>query len=318
MKKYLILLFIFHFQLLRAQELFPHNEPASSVPKGVLGVRMFSESYNEFGTERNMGALKLMYGLTPKLTLMATGTVSNHHSNYLPLDLITHTHSGNQTIYTTGSFPRGIIYPYRFNGINLYSKYRFYTNDGENKHFRMAAYGEYAYINVAHDETEPSLLDDNKGFGTGLISTYLYHHFATSLTSGIIIPGVYTETALDKYGGYSHNRLTYGKAIQYNLSFGYLLFPRKYTKYSETNINIYAEFMGKSYESAKVQQNGVHVEPQTELLKKGSYVEIHPGIQAIVHSNLRIDLSVGYPLINKSVAHFYPVYMIGIQRYFFL
>ncbi|MBL0137705.1 MAG: hypothetical protein IPP86_04130 [Bacteroidetes bacterium] len=302
-----------------AQELFPHNEPASSIPKKVLGVRIFGDSYNEYGEQRNLGALRLMYGLTPRLSLMATGTLSNHHSKYLPASLITHTHtaSGN-TNYQTGTFPRGLKYPYRFNGVYLYGKFRFLTNDGQNTHFRMAGFAECSFISAAHDETEPNLLDDTKGCGMGLIATYLKKHLAVSLTSGLILPGKYSETTPDFFGGELHTILNYGRAIKYNLSFGYLVYPSKYSRYSETNINVYLEFLGKSYQAAKVTQNDVDIQPRTELLQAGHYVEFHPSIQAILNSNMRIDFSVGVPMIKKSYARFYPVYMIGIQRYFFL
>ena len=115
-----------------------------------------------------------------------------------------------------------------------------------------------------------------------------------------------------------HTILQYGRALKYNLSFGYLIYPSEYSSYSETNINVYLEFMGKSYQTAKVIQNDIDIKPQTELLLGSHYVEFHPGIQAIINSNMRIDFSVGVPIINKSFTRFYPVYMIGIQRYFFL
>ncbi|MBK9523633.1 MAG: hypothetical protein IPQ03_14960 [Bacteroidetes bacterium] len=302
-----------------AQELFPHNEPASSIPKNVIGIRTFGDSYNENGTQRNLAALRLMYGLTPRVSMMATGTFSNHHSKYLPSSLITHTHtSTGNTNYQTGSFPRGLKYPYRFNGVYFYGKYRFLTEDGKNTHYRMAAYAEYSFISAAHDETEPNLLDDTKGCGFGLIATYLKKHFAVSITSGLILPGKYSEITPDFYGGELHTILQYGRALKYNLSFGYLIYPSEYSSYSETNINVYLEFMGKSYQTAKVIQNDIDIKPQTELLLGSHYVEFHPGIQAIINSNMRIDFSVGVPIINKSFTRFYPVYMIGIQRYFFL
>ncbi len=320
MKFYVSLFFILLFLEtgLHAQELFPHNEPASSVPKNVLGVRLFCETYDESGTQRYMGALRLMYGLTSKFSLMMTSTISNHHSEYLPSGLVTHTHTGNQTNYQTGTFQRGLIYPYRFNGIFLYGKYRFLTIDGQNKHFRMAAYGEYSYINSAHDETEPNLLDDTKGYGGGIITTYLKKHFAVSLTTGVILPGKYSETVPDFYGGEQYTVIQYGNALKYNLSFGYLLYPFVYKKYSQTNVNVYLEFIGKSYGTATIHQNGIEVPPQTDLLLKGNYIEAHPGLQFVIVSNLRIEFSVGFPIVNKSYAHFYPVYMFGIQRYFFL
>ncbi|MFN8167033.1 MAG: hypothetical protein U0X76_12975 [Bacteroidia bacterium] len=302
---------------IQAQELFPHTEIASSVPKGVIGLRIFGESYDEFGAQRNMGALKIMYGATSKLSVSVTGTVSNHHSGNLPTGLITHTHVNSDTIYQTGSFTRGIHYPYRFNGVYAFAKYRIVTIDGQNTHFRVGLFAEGSYINSAHDEAEPNLLDDTKGWGSGFMTTYLYKHFAVSFNTGVIIPGTYKEVTPDFYGGDLHTELTYGKAIQYNLSFGYLVYPRHYKTYKETNINVYLEFMGKSYESAKVIQNNRNIEPKTDLLLKGNYIEMHPGIQAIIDSNLRIDFAVGFPVLNKSYTRFYPVFLLGIQRYFF-
>ncbi len=300
-----------------AQELFPHNEPASTVPKNVLGLRFFGDTYDEEGTNRNMFAFRAMYGVTAKFTAMITGTVTNHHGENLPPDLITHTHKGNETFYYTQTFQRGKPYDYRFNGINLYGKYRFLTNDGTNKHFRMAAYAEWSNVTSAHDEAEPNLRDDTKGFGGGIITTYLKKHFAVSLTTGFIFPGDYTETTIEDNGNELHTQVTYGKALIYNLSIGYLLYPFKYKNYNETNINVYVEFMGKSYGEAKVVQNGTEIPNNTELLKSGNYVEIHPAVQFIIKSNLRIEASVGFPLINESYAKFYPIYMIGLQRYFY-
>lgn len=92
-----------------------------------------------------------------------------------------------------------------------------------------------------------------------------------------------------------------------------------YKNYKQTNLNLYIEFMGKAYQQANVFQYGgvVSVPIQTPLRKANNYVEIHPGLQAIFNSNLRIDFSMGVPLINKSYARFYPIYTLGIQRYFY-
>ncbi|MGZ4033426.1 MAG: hypothetical protein ACXVPU_10990 [Bacteroidia bacterium] len=302
-----------------SQELFPLNEPASNVPKGVLGVRAFGDSFKEVSQMRNLFALRLMYGVLPKLSVMATVSTSNHHDVNFPANLVSHTHNGNQSVFSTGNFQRGLHYPYLFTGVYLYAKYRFLTFDGQNTHFRMAVYGEWSNVNVAHDETEPNLLDDTKGYGGGLISTYLKNHLAISLTSGIIIPGSYTGLSPDLLGGpMVPTELKYGRAVKYNLSFGYLLFPRKYDNYNQGNWNVYLEFMGKSYGTAKVIQYGTKDVPiSTPLLQAGNYVDVCPGLQYILHSNLRVDLSVEFPLVNKSYAHFYPVYMLGIQRYFY-
>jgi hypothetical protein len=318
------IVFLFSFLLLnsntiRSQELFPLNESASNVPKGVLGVRAFDDTYKEISQIRNLFALRLMYGVLPKLSVMATVSTSNHHGENFPAGLASHTHNGNKSTFSTGNFQRGLVYPYLFTGVYLYAKYRFITLDGEHTHLRMAVYGEWSNVNVAHDETEPNLLDDTKGYGGGLITTYLRNHLAISLTSGVIIPTPYNGLSPDIYGGpMVPTELFYGRALKYNLSIGYLLFPRKYENYNQGNWNVYLEFMGKAYQEAKIIQYGIKTVPiSTPLLEAGNYVDVCPGIQYIVKSNLRIDFSTELAMINKSYAHFYPIYMLGIQRYFY-
>ncbi len=318
MKFFLNLLLLFSLSA-KAQELFPHNEPASTVPKGVIGVRVFGESYKEITTQRNMAAIRVMYGLTPKLTVAISVSESNHHGKHLPANLVTHSHIGNQTIYYTQTIPKGTVNPYRFNGFYFFAKYRFLTIDGEKKHFRMAAYAEGSNIKQAHDEAEPNLLDDTKGYGGGLIVTCLKNKFAASLTTGVIIPKSYQETVPVGNGSilYTTTKINYGSAVKYNLSFGYLLYPKKYTDYNQNNWNIYLEFIGKSYQAATVFKDGEKLEVQTLGLKAGNYLEIHPGIQKIINSNFRIDASIGFNLVGTTYTHFYPLYMVGIQRYFY-
>lgn len=112
--------------------------------------------------------------------------------------------------------------------------------------------------------------------------------------------------------------MKYGRSLVYNLSMGYLLFPRVYKDYDQLNVNVYLELLGRSYEAAQVTQYGnVSIPINTPLLDKGSYVDLAPGVQCIIKSNLRVDFSVKFPMINKSYAHSYPVFMVGMQRYFF-
>jgi hypothetical protein len=302
-----------------SQELFPLNEPASNVPKGVLGIRAMGETYQEIKRLRNQYSVRLMYGALPRLTVMTTVGISNHHGKDFPPNLVSHVHNGNQTIYTTGEFERGAKYPYRSNGIHVYAKYRFISMDGLHSHFRVAAYAEGAYLKQAHDEAEPNLIGDTKGAGGGLIITCLKNHFAISLTSGVIIPGSHTAFSPDMSGGpMIPTEIIYGRALNYNVSVGYLLFPRTYKSYEQLNVNVYLELLGKAYEAAKVYQYGnLPIPINTPLLMAGNYMDVAPGVQCIFKSNLRVDLSVKLPMINKSYAHFYPVFLFGIQRYFY-
>jgi len=320
MKKLFSAVFLFLLvQAVKGQELYNMTLPASTIPKGTLGVRLFNESYDEDGLIRKITVLKLMYGVTPKLTLTLSGVGSDYHSLYLPVDFILHNHSGKGP-EVSANVPAAVPYPYIFAGSDLYAQYRIYSSDGQNSHFRMAAYGEASYLRIASHLAEPELLTHNSGVGAGLISTYLKSHFAATLTIGGILPFEYSGNSYDQYGGIYPVTFKYGNAATCDLALGYLLFPRHYKNYKQSNINLYLEFLGKTYGAAEVtQQDGVITDkvPNTiSILKSGSYMEIYPGVQWIIQSSLRVDVSVGMPLVNYSYLHNYPVYYLGLQRYF--
>ena len=237
--KLLILIFLCSATIAKTQELYPNTQPASSIPKGALGVRVYNKSYQELTVLRSLNVLNLMYGLTSKLSIYGSISMSNHHDTNFPPNLAFHTHNGNNSVFGTSSIQRGVQYPTIYNGVNLYAKYRFLSLDGDGRHFRMAAYGEWSNVNVAHDEAEPNLLDDTKGFGAGFIATGLINHFAATLSSGVILPGKYKGFSPDTYGGpMVPTELQYGKALTYNLSLGYLLYPAHYRDYQQLNINV--------------------------------------------------------------------------------
>lgn len=316
-KNVLIILSILAVYTSYAQELYPMAEPANNIPKNVLSIRASDQVYTEINNiHRHLFGLRFSYGITSKLTLSATGTVSNHHSKDLPSDFPYH------------NTPQvGVKLPYRFNGINLYAKYRFLSYDGQNKHFRVAAYAEYSQLKVAHDEAEPNLLDDTKGYGGGLIATGLLQRFAASVTVGGIFPSPYKGEVPDLIPSLpgAPAKIVYANGAQYSLSLGYLLLPRKYKNYKQTNLNIYLELLGKSYGTPKIYLENVGQPGSTyqvtgikiPALTNGHYIEMHPGLQVIIKSNLRVDLSAGFPLMSRSYARFYPIYSIGIQRYFY-
>ena len=325
MKKACTLLFLALLSFsLQAQELFPIGDNASSVPKGALGVRAFDEGYKETDLFRNLAGIKLLYGATSKLSISATATLSDIHEKNLPFDFITHNH-GSTPNDSTKTPQQGVPYPYIFNSIDLYAKYRFYTADGENSHLRMAVYGEGSYVAVPSHEAEPDLLMHTSGYGGGIIATYLKHHFAASLTTGLIIPSSYKGNTYDKYGGIYPTTIDYGKAMNYSLSLGYLLYPKNYTGYNQVNWNIYCEFTGKAYGAAKAYQYDgpfagalLYTLPiTTPILKSGAYLDIDPGVQCIINSTYRIEASVAFHLINQSYDHLYPYYLVGMQRYFY-
>lgn len=299
------------------QELFPNTEPASTMPKNVLGIRVFSESYKEVKQVRNMSALRFMYGIRGDLTTYATLFFSNHHNWKMPEDFPFH-----------NAPERGKVYPFKFDGAHVYLKYRFWNIDRQNTHFRAAAYLEGAYVNTTHHESEPDLFfGDNKGIGGGFIFTYLKNKFAISSTVGYIHPFDYVGVTPDPIIGLPDipMRMQYGRTVAYSLSLGYLLLPRKYENYDQGNLNLYLEFRGKAFGNSKVdlfygtnREYYVINNRYPPALKSGYFLDITPGIQYIYKSNLRIDFSASFRGIGFSYARLYPVFHVGIQRYFYL
>ena len=110
------------------QELFPHAEPASTVPKGISGFRFFYNRYKEQSSGRIKESyhLRYMLGITPKWTVMTTLGISNHHYVAFPTDLLQYFFNHHLQSYA----PAG----YRIEGINVYTKYRFYTLDNYHQH----------------------------------------------------------------------------------------------------------------------------------------------------------------------------------------
>lgn len=312
-----LLLLLFSCAHIVAQELYPLSEPASTLGKNTLGVRIFSETYDEVNQIRNMSALRLMYGVTPRLTTYVTAIASNHHGEKMPEEFPFH-----------NTPERGAIYPYKFNGMHFYAKYRYLSIDKSKSHLRLAMYGEATFVSTTHHETEPNLMmGDTKGWGGGIINTYLYKKFSASLTAGLIFPKYSEGLSPDPIVGLPDVgvRTHYGRSLTYNLSFGYLVYPQKYERYNQTNINIYLEFTGKAYEAAKVdlfigtdREYYLQNSRYPTALQQGYYVDISPGLQFIINSNLRIDASTTLQLINLSYTKLYSVYTLGLQYYFYL
>ena len=317
---YTVIFFLLFSLTAMGQELYNLTLPASTLPKGALGIRLFNESYDESGLIRKISVLRVMYGITPRFNLILSGVGSDYHSLNLPTDFILHNHSGNGPAVSANT-PAVVPYPYIFSGADLYGQYRFYSEDGQNRHFRMAAYGEVSYARIVSHLAEPELLTHNSGVGAGLIATYLKGHFAGTLTVGGVLPFEYKGNSYDIYGGAYPIDFKYGNAVDYDLALGYLLLPRKYTSYKQTNINLYLELLGKTYGAADVtQHDGIesYKIPNTiAILRGGSYMEVSPGVQFIIRSDVRVDVSVGLPLGDGSYLHEYPLYYLAVQRYFY-
>ena len=67
--------------------------------------------------------------------------------------------------------------------------------------------------------------------------------------------------------------------MNYSLSAGYLLLPRKYTDYKQTNVNLYTELLA-----------------QQALDRKAYYVDLAPAVQVIFNSNTKLNLGYRFQL----------------------
>jgi hypothetical protein len=276
------------------------------MPAQVWGARVTSQIHYKYSTAGHRELVRIMYGVTPKVTLMITPIFSNFHLSEFPDDLNVHykkfhNHQANASYY-----------PYVFEGINVYGKWRFYSKDGPHKHFRLALYGEGAYNKSVHLDAFPSLMGDQSGMSAGIIATKLQHKFAISFTSGVTKFFSHTDISTDTV------KFTPGNSFTLNLSLGYLLHPRAYTSYRNLNVNVYLEGSFRKYQRPVIYRNDVALNSdQFAYLRSGSAFYIYPAIQLIIDSKTRIDLGAELPLYFSNNLQRYVMGIVTIQRYFY-
>jgi hypothetical protein len=247
MRKICILLMVFTLQKNYSQELFVVTDPASNVPANTISVRLSQSLFKEeFVPGYNYHLMpEVTYGLNKNLMFRGSAFVSNR---------------SNQLVTEGGSF---------------YTKYRFYSTDDLNSHFRLAAFGRYSFNNADIHQEQIEIMGHNTGFETGFVATKLIKKVAISSS-------VSFEKAFDNKPNYSFPDNFGDNATNYTLSFGKLMYPKKYTNYKQTNINLMVEFVGQTInESGK------------------SYLDVVPAIQFIINSQARIDLAYRQELASS-------------------
>jgi hypothetical protein len=248
MKKIFLLLLLFSIEKIQAQELFLFTEPASNMAKGNIGARLNTMLMENSATSSYKYHIipELMFGVSRKIMLHADFFISDEN--------------------------KGI----NAEGASIYGKYRFFSIDGVHKHFRMAAFGRYSFNNTdVHDEAI-NLYGHNSGYEGGIIATKLINKVALSASS-------YFTHATDN----GTNKFLYGdrnrNAINYTLSVGKLMLPKKYIAYKQTNLNLMLEILG-----------------QTNLQTGRSYLDMAPAAQLIIYSKMRVDLGYRFA-VNQTL-----------------
>lgn len=246
--KYIFISFCLVFSLnVHAQELFVVTEPASNMPTGSIGARLAQSLMKEkFKSGYNYHLMpEIMWGANKNLMLHAAAFISNRNKN-----LVTE-------------------------GGSVYAKYRFYSTDDLQRHFRMAAFGRLSFNNSDIHQEEINTMGHNSGYEAGIVATQLIKKIAISASGSY--EQAKNNTALNKFPTALSNNAT-----NYTLSFGKLMYPKKYKSYKQTNINFMMEFMGQT-----LNKNGK------------SFLDVVPSLQFIINSQARIDVAYGKEIYSS-------------------
>lgn len=224
---------------LDAQELYIFSEPASNVPAKSINLK-YAGKYQQgimSGNTEHRQMLSAQLGVDRKWMLRTGMTVSNM---YQPA--------------TT------------FESMNMGFKYRFFSRDDVHKHFRVAVYGDGSWSRNEPMFDELTVDGDQSGVQAGLIFTQLLHKLAVSVNLSrleVLNPRRWESAHANAHPYSAHN---------YSISAGYLLFPRHYSNYGQTNLNLYVEMLGSR-----------------NIRKSGGFLDIAPGLQLIIKSQTKLN-----------------------------
>ena len=253
----------------KGQELYVFTEPASNIPARSIsaklsGMFMAPQAWNDRPMQRYMP--EVMFGVSKKWMLHVGTTFGDMHTSN-----------------------------FSWESVFLYNKYRFFSKDGIHRHFRMAAFAEATYSRAPFHNDEVSLQGDKSGIQFGLIATQLWNKLAVSAT--VSHTQLLDKSRNSKNTIYIPSRIY--QAMNYSLSAGYLLFPKEYTDYKQTNLNLYAEVLA-----------------QQSLDRKAYYVDLAPALQIIFNSNTKLNLGYRFELDGTMQRMAKSSWLISLERTF--
>ena len=260
MKKGLFFILILFTIKLNAQELYVFSEPASNMPAKSLSLKMGAMYGKGVHSKRILQRYmpEVMFGLNKNWMVHTSATFSDMHQ------------------------PAFI-----FESARLYAKWRFLSVDDLHKHFRLAAFGAATYSRNHLDHNEINLMGgDQSGVQAGLIATQLWNKLAVSGTVSL-------NEIIDKERRKKLSPEQYAfSSVNYSISAGYLVLPKEYTSYKQTNLNLYFEILGSR---------------NLNWTEDKYYVDFAPAIQLIFNSNSKLNMGYRfqvagdiYRLMDKS------------------
>jgi hypothetical protein len=230
----------------KSQELFVFTEPASNMPAKSLGIRASNWlMYNKSADMLNYQLIpELMFGVNKNIMVHLDGFFTNQNGNF-----------------------HGV-------GAGAYIKYRLYSADAVNRHFRMAVFGRASFNNSSIFQQEIDLTRNNTGYALGLIATQLLHRQAISASVSFN----------QAYNNGSENKFPLGQsdqAFNFSISTGRLILPKEYLNYKQTNLNLMVELMG-----------------QHLLNENENFIDLAPAVQFIFNSQTRLDIGYKFQLYS--------------------
>lgn len=251
MRKLICIVLFFLSIKIQGQELYVFTEPASNMPAHSISLKLTDHFvtkdniYNRF-SHRLMP--QVMFGISKKWMFHIGVTFSNMHTP-----------------------------DFKYESFNFYTKYRFISFDDIHKHFRMAAFIDASKTRAPFHYDEITLMGDKSGIEAGIIATQLWHKFALSGTLS------HTQVLDDS----RFNKVIYVperiyQSLNYSLSGGYLLFPKQYKDYKQTNLNLYMELLGE----------------QTMDVKRYC-IDLAPAVQLIFNSNSKLNIGYRFQLSSN-------------------
>ena len=251
MRKLICIVLFFLSIKIQGQELYVFTEPASNMPAHSISLKLTDHFvtkdniYNRF-SHRLMP--QVMFGISKKWMFHIGVTFSNMHTP-----------------------------DFKYESFNFYTKYRFISFDDIHKHFRMAAFIDACKTKAPFHYDEITLMGDKSGIEAGIIATQLWHKFALSGTLS------HTQVLDDS----RFNKVIYVperiyQSLNYSLSGGYLLFPKQYKDYKQTNLNLYMELLGE----------------QTLDVKRYC-IDLAPAVQLIFNSNSKLNIGYRFQLSSN-------------------
>jgi len=153
---------------------------------------------------------------------------------------------------------------------DVYLQHRFYSTDDIHSHTRLAFFARA--VNSPYNPNTNAIMMEGqqKLWNAGLIATMLKHKWASSLTAGWV----------HRYVG---NTNYTKEGIQYIFSNGWLLYPKNYDNYQQTNVNFYVELIG-----------------QQLLGQSSSFLDIAPSIQLIFNSQAKLNMGYRWALSDNT------------------